>query len=162
MVNSTQMSVKTIHSQLCPLASLKVQWRERRILTQSQPADKPRTKQEGKGGKLQSAKCIMNPPPSQVMTEQSFKMSRCGEACGKTSELNSEWGGRKNAQTDMLSSVAFPDLSQEERFSFRGNVQKKDIIKCLVLFYCNLIITNISVREWGFKEVFCQRKYIKD
>lgn len=109
MVNSTQMSVQTIHSQLCPLASLKVQWRERRTLTQSQPADNLTgpNRRRGKGGKLQSAKCTMNPPLSQVMTEQSFKMSRCGEACGKTSELNSKWGGRKNTQTDMLSSVAF-------------------------------------------------------
>lgn len=29
-------------------------------------------------------------------------------------------------------------------------------------FIVRLIITNISVREWGLKEVFCERKYIKD
>lgn len=54
-----------------------------------------------KEGKLQSAKCTMNPPLSQVMTEQGLKMSRCGETCGKTSHLNRQRGGRKNTQTDM-------------------------------------------------------------
>ncbi|KAA8594155.1 hypothetical protein FQN60_004989 [Etheostoma spectabile] len=45
-------------------------------------------KQERKKGKLQSAKHTMNPPLSQVMTEQSCKMSRCGETCGKTRRLS--------------------------------------------------------------------------
>lgn len=46
----------------------------------------------------------MNPPPTQVMIEQSFKMSRRTEVCGKTSELNREKGGRNNSQADILSS----------------------------------------------------------
>lgn len=36
-------------------------------------------KYERKEGKLQSTKLTMNPPLYQVMTEKSFKMSRCGE-----------------------------------------------------------------------------------
>ena len=39
MVNSTQMSVNTIQSQLCLLASLQEQWREKRTLTEDQEAD---------------------------------------------------------------------------------------------------------------------------
>lgn len=57
--------------------------------------------EERKQGKLQSAEHTVNPPLSQVMTGQGCQMSRCGETCGKTSELNSERGGRKNSQTDM-------------------------------------------------------------
>lgn len=49
-----------------------------------------RDKQKRKEGKLQSAKRTMNPPLSQVMTEQSSKMSGCVGTCGKTSELNGE------------------------------------------------------------------------
>lgn len=39
MVNSTQMSVNTAHSQLCLLASLGEQWRKKRMLKQDWGAD---------------------------------------------------------------------------------------------------------------------------
>lgn len=41
MASSAKMSVNTIHSQLCLLASLKEQWREKRTPTQDQGADNP-------------------------------------------------------------------------------------------------------------------------
>lgn len=66
-----------------------------------------RDKQKRKEGKLQSAKRTMNPPLSQVMTEQSSKMSGCVGTCGKTSELNGERGGRKNSQTVLQLCIAF-------------------------------------------------------
>lgn len=57
-------------------------------------------------------------------------------------------------------------------FISRGKVTEsfpwKDIFKRGIssnvwcFFIASLIISNISVGEWGLKEVFCQRKYIKD
>lgn len=38
----------------------------------------------------------------------------------------------------------------------------KESSNVLCSFIVNLIITNISVRDWGLKEVFCLWKYIKD
>lgn len=71
-------------------------------------------KQERKKGKLQSAKRTMNPPLSQVMTEQSYKMSRWGETCGKTSELNRR---EEEELTDRYEVVNCSSdfLSQEEK-----------------------------------------------
>lgn len=49
------------------------------------------------------------------------------------------------------------------KFHLKSRVQKKKISSNVCCFFIvNLIISNISVREWGLKEVFCQKKYIKD
>lgn len=58
----------------------------------------------------------------------------------------------------------FPSLEKLLKVSPWKEVFKrqKELLNVWCSFIVNLIITNISVRDWGFKDVFCQRKYIKD
>lgn len=107
MVNCARRRVNTIHNHLCRLASLKEQWREKRMGKQGQEKITPKQKhdrylhegQQGEEGRKTTECKTPSPPLSQVMTEHRSQMSRCAGTCGKTSELNEQRGGRKNSQT---------------------------------------------------------------
>lgn len=71
-------------------------WPEAGLLKHDSYLHEGQIEEEGR----ETTKCIkyLEPSLSQVMTEQNFKMSRCGETCGKTSELTRERGGWENSQ----------------------------------------------------------------